>query len=405
MSAGGGPATHLSRNSLDAGCAAAVFVPAGEWLRPTACVSDRQSLTSKAFPRTVSHIRSTSAAKATTAWSSRATVAARAWSPGLSTDEVKDTISRLSTFSGAVALIGVLGAGVAGLFIVRRQMRPLRQVAATARSVAQMPLSTGEVDEIPRVPDTLVDPETEVGQVGEAFNSMLGHVEQSLTDRHESEQQLRQFLADASHELRTPLTTIQGYAELTRRADMATLESLQLAMGKVQVESTRMATLGRGHAAAGTTGRGTAPGVDGGGSRLISSSRQSTTPAWSTPTRRYQVSLPDTPLVVRGDEHRLHQVVSNLLNNARRHTPPGTTVMVAGRSTEPDHRAGGARRRAGAADNLAGQGVRAILARRQQSYSTWQRADVEGRCRTRFVDRGGDRARPCGRRVGAERAG
>ena len=113
----------------------------------------------------------------------------------------------------------------------------------TARSVAELPLSTGAVDDIPRVPDALTDPETEVGQVGEAFNAMLGHVEQSLTDRHESEQQLRQFLADASHELRTPLTTIQGYAELTRRADMATLESLQLAMGKVQTESTRMAAL------------------------------------------------------------------------------------------------------------------------------------------------------------------
>ena len=54
------------------------------------------------------------------------------------------------------------------------------------------------------------DPDTEVGQVGEALNTMLGHVERALDARHESEQQVRQFLADASHELRTPLSTIQG---------------------------------------------------------------------------------------------------------------------------------------------------------------------------------------------------
>ncbi len=40
------------------------------------------------------------------------------------------------------------------------------------------------------------------------------------------------------------------------------------------------------------------------------------------------LELPDEPVLVRGDEHRLHQVLANLLSNARTHTPPGTTVTV-----------------------------------------------------------------------------
>ena len=60
------------------------------------------------------------------------------------------------------------------------------------------------------------DPGTEVGQVGAALNRLLGHVEQALAARHESETQVRQFVADASHELRTPLAAIRGYSELVR---------------------------------------------------------------------------------------------------------------------------------------------------------------------------------------------
>ena len=95
---------------------------------------------------------------------------------------------------------------------------------------------------IERVPAELTDPSTEVGQVGAALNSMLGHVEQALDTRHESEQRVRQFLADASHELRTPLSTIMGYAELTRRTS-SDPAAMTHAMGRIQAESGRMAEL------------------------------------------------------------------------------------------------------------------------------------------------------------------
>lgn len=247
---------------------------------------------------------------------------------GQSTDDVEETISRLVGLAGGIALIGVLGAGIAALFLVRRQLSPLHQIAATAQSVATMPLSSGAVDDIPRVPGSLTDPGTEVGQVGAAFNAMLGHVEQSLTDRHDSEQQVRQFLADASHELRTPLTTIQGYAELTRRPDMASLESLQRAMGKVQVESARMATLVEDMMLLARLDAGRpleAIELDVGHLVLEAVNDARVVDR----DRRYQVRLPDTPVLLIADQHRLHQVVSNLLGNARRHTPAGTTISVA----------------------------------------------------------------------------
>src|SRR5260370_22131420 len=46
------------------------------------------------------------------------------------------------------------------------------------------------------------------------------------------------------------------------------------------------------------------------------------------PDHRWQLELPDGPVLVRGDEQRLHQVLANMLSNARMHTPPGTTVTV-----------------------------------------------------------------------------
>ena len=112
-------------------------------------------------------------------------------------------------------------------------------MAATAHAVAELPLSEGAIDLSARVPERLTDERNEVGQVGSALNTLLDHVETSLAVRHRSEQQVRQFVADASHELRTPLATIAGYTELARRQPAATTTAL----AKVESESARMTSL------------------------------------------------------------------------------------------------------------------------------------------------------------------
>ena len=248
---------------------------------------------------------------------------------GLPTEDVDDTIHNLVFWEALLTLLGVGAAAGAGSVVVRRQLRPLREVAATAHTVAGLPLASGAVEVSERVPERLTDEHTEVGQVGAALNTLLAHVESSLSARHASEQQVRQFVADASHELRTPLTTIRGYTELAQQRP----EAVPTALTKVEEESVRMTGLVEDLLLLARLDQGRPlerepveltrlllEAVD--DARVVD------------PERSWQLHLPadvdpeESAVVVPGDEQRLHQVITNLLTNARRHTPPGTTVTV-----------------------------------------------------------------------------
>ena len=249
---------------------------------------------------------------------------------GLPTEQLEAAVSSLIGWEALLIALGALLALGGGLLLVRRQLRPLTEVAATAHAVAELPLSEGAIDLTERVPEHLTDERTEVGQVGAALNTLLAHVEGSLEARHRSEEQLRQFVADASHELRTPLATIAGYTELARRRpDDA---NVRTALDKVEEESARMTTLVEDMLLLARLDAGRpleqAP-VD--LTRLLVEAVSDARVLG--PDHRWQLELPDTPLEVVGDEQRLHQVITNLLTNARKHTPPGTTVTV---SVRPD---------------------------------------------------------------------
>ncbi|TDO49723.1 two-component system OmpR family sensor kinase [Kribbella sp. VKM Ac-2571] len=250
---------------------------------------------------------------------------------GLPTKDIQNTINSLIGWEALFGGIGVLTAGGVAVFVVRRQLRPLRRVAQTAREVAGLPLDTGEIGMTARVPDQLTDERTEVGQVAVALNTLLGHMENALDARHRSEQQVRQFVADASHELRTPLTTIHGYAQLSLH--QSDPELFTHAMGKVMVETTRMASLVEDLLLLARLDAGRP--LD---SRPVDLSRLAldavTDARIVAPGHHWELDLPAEPIIVIGDEQRLHQVVANLLTNARRHTPPGTTVTVAATSSE-----------------------------------------------------------------------
>lgn len=243
---------------------------------------------------------------------------------GLPTSDVDDTISSLMLWESLLALAGIATAAVAGRVLVRRQLQPLREVAATAHQVTTLPLSSGEVGRTVRVPADLTDPGTEVGQVGEALNQLLGHVERALDARHQSEQQARQFLADASHELRTPLSTIKGYAELSRRTGRDDPDQI---LAKVESEAGRMSTLVEDMLLLARLDAGRD--VD---RRPIDLTRLVVEAVDDARVRdserRWTFDVPTEPVTVTGDEQRLHQAVTNLVTNATRHTPPGTTVSV-----------------------------------------------------------------------------
>ena len=224
-------------------------------------------------------------------------------------------------FAVALGLAVILGAG-----LVQFSLRPLRRVAVTATKVTELPLDSGEVTLPAGVPDT--DPRTEVGQVGAAFNRMLFHVERALSRRAASEARLRRFAADASHELRTPLSAIRGYAELALRHHGPVPEDVTHALTRVQSESARMSVL-----------------VD---DLLLLARLDAGRPLEREPVdlsrlaidvisdarvarrgHHWRLDLPSDPILVRGDEHRLHQVLANLMSNAGKHTPSGSTVSVA----------------------------------------------------------------------------
>jgi two-component system, OmpR family, sensor kinase len=245
---------------------------------------------------------------------------------GLPLGSVHDTLKDVALVEAAVFGGVLLLAGVLGTVWVRLSLRPLRRVAATASQVARLPLESGEVELPAGVPDT--DPVTETGQVGLAFNRMLGHVQTALTRRAASEARLRRFAADASHELRTPLAAIRGYAELGLLHPGDSPEAVTHALGRVLSESTRMsvlvddllllARLDAGRPLSREPVDMTRLAID-----ATSDSRV------ARPDHRWVLELPDDPVVVNGDEHRLRQVLVNVLSNAGRHTPEGTTVTVA----------------------------------------------------------------------------
>ena len=251
---------------------------------------------------------------------------------GLPLAGMHDFLRDVALAEFAVFGVVLLLAGVLGTLWVRFSLRPLRRVATTASQVAELPLDSGEVSLPAGVPDT--DPATETGQVGIAFNRMLGHVGSALKRRAASEARLRRFAADASHELRTPLAAIRGYAELALLHPGESPETVTHALGRVLSESKRMSVLVDDLLLLARLDAGRP--LDREPVDMTRLAIEATSDAQvARPGHRWQLELPDDSVLVRGDAHRLHQVLANLLSNAGRHTPEGSTVTVRVSETLP----------------------------------------------------------------------
>lgn len=251
---------------------------------------------------------------------------------GLSLAANNSTLIMLVALEGLIALVVITGATFIGRKWIRREMLPLGEVAATARNIGSQDLiAAPTVDTFDRVDSSIAQPGDEVGDVGFALNTMIDNVETALQARAESEQRLRQFVADASHELRTPLASIQGYTQLLQKGSA----DEELALSRIASESARMsglvedllllARLDAGRELASDP-------VD-----VIPLAIDAVSDAHAAgPDHQWSLDLPEiddeadfcTSCTVLGDESALRQVFANLVNNARIHTPAGTHVKV-----------------------------------------------------------------------------
>jgi len=206
--------------------------------------------------------------------------------------------------------------------VIKLGMKPLEKIEATAEKIAAGDLSA-------RLEN--FEPDTEVGRLSTSLNLMLSRIEESFAARAESENKLRRFVADASHELRTPLTSIRGFAELHRQGAVPEGEKTQELISRIEKESIRMGTLVEDLLMLARMDQ----------SRELVIADVELSNLVKEAVSSAQAAGPDHPITseiahdvhTQGDSDKIYQVVTNLLANARAHTPAGTPIHVSAYST------------------------------------------------------------------------
>jgi len=236
---------------------------------------------------------------------------------------VDETSNRLRIIFVFIGLIALFLIAFASRMVIKIGLRPLVAVEETAEKIAAGDLSA-------RLPDA--KPDTEVGRLVSSLNAMLARIEESFAARTASENKLRRFVADASHELRTPLTAIRGFAELHRQGAVTGEAATSELVGRIENESVRMgaliedllmlARLDQSRDLVNSPVNLT---------ELVTEAVESARAAG--PEHPITLDLPDEAFVL-GDARKIHQVVANLLANARIHTPAGTPISISINSNE-----------------------------------------------------------------------
>ncbi len=251
---------------------------------------------------------------------------------GLPVSQITTTLAQIITSVTLVTAGGLVLLGLVVVLVVRRALRPLKVVADTAERVARTPLSEGAVSIADRVPVSETDEATEIGRVGYALNTLLDHVDASLEARAHNEERMRRFVADASHELRTPLASIRGYSELSLR-DPELSETTESALERIQAQSLRMTRLVEDLLLLARLDEGQELVYGSVDLTLLAVEEVSDAQAAGS-EHSWRLDVPAEPVSIPGDGARLHQVVANLLANARTHTPAGTEVTLALSTTD-----------------------------------------------------------------------
>jgi len=243
---------------------------------------------------------------------------------------VAQSLSDFDKTTHRIGVVFLLIGGLALLFIafasrqvIKLSMKPLEKIEATAEKIAAGDLSA-------RLEN--FEPDTEVGRLSTSLNTMLSRIEESFSARAKSEEKLRRFVADASHELRTPLTSIRGFAELHRQGAVPDGEKTRELIARIEKESMRMGYLVEDLLMLARIDQ----------SRELVIADVDLSNLVKEAVSSASAAGPEHPIIVdiahdvhtQGDADKIYQVVTNLLANARAHTPAGTQIHVATYSTE-----------------------------------------------------------------------
>jgi signal transduction histidine kinase len=225
---------------------------------------------------------------------------------------VNSTVARLHLF----LIVGVLsGAGLAllaGLWVARRAMAPITELTATARKI--------ERTRDPAEKIVVVEADDEVAELARTLDGMLHALDASRGETEDALRRQREFVADASHELRTPLTSVLANLELL--ADSLDGEQQEAAHSALR-SSRRMRRLVADllllarHDAARQAPH-TATDI---GQVLVEAAGEVGVIADG-----HDLLIDASRAMVDGARDELHRLTLNLVENAIRHTPPGTQV-------------------------------------------------------------------------------
>ncbi|MGW1764186.1 sensor histidine kinase [Streptomyces sp. NPDC002073] len=232
----------------------------------------------------------------------------------LRADTVEEGVRQAAWLLSAVGAAGVLLAAGLGYAVARTGLAPVARLTATAERIA----ATRD----PRHRIELPPPgrEDEVTRLAGSFNTMLGELEQSVTAQ-------RRLVADASHELRTPLTALRTNAELLGRAERLTpaqRERAASALGRQLREVTGLVNdlieLARDEEPQPLVEQVRLAG-------LVEHASATARTHWPAVPFTVQAADPEGA-VVAGVPARLSRLLSNLLDNAAKFSPPGLPVEV-----------------------------------------------------------------------------
>ncbi|KQU67704.1 histidine kinase [Phycicoccus sp. Root563] len=235
---------------------------------------------------------------------------------------VDRTVHKLVLVELLIGMGVLLACAAGGWYAVHRAFRPLRQIEDTASAIAAGDLTR-------RIPTRTA--KDEVTSLSRSLNVMLAQIEQSFSQREQSEERMRQFVADASHELRTPLAAVRGYAELYRQGAVREPTDVASAMSRIEGEASRMGGLVEDLLMLARLDDQRPLKMDDVDLTVLAADAAQDARAIDThrPVTVTGLDGPMGPTVVRGDDSKLRQLLANLLSNALGHTPAGTPIEVA----------------------------------------------------------------------------